>query len=459
MDTRPYNDYVLDESVKAGWISDEQAQLVRQALGQMPHLSALDLMSEQGILPAERTATFLKLIADATGTHGTAPAPESTPVPAGTKVAVQTHGFHEPHDPGLDHGGADIQSFLRHAVEVEASDLHLGPDFPPLLRYNGQLVPIAPDAEPLSPALTERLARQFLTAEQQHQVEEGGAVDFCYEAPGLARFRTSVVRQRRGWESVFRVINSRVRTMAELGLPPVLYELIKYHNGLILVTGSVGSGKTTTMAAMINQINGERRDHIITLEDPIEYVFSSQGCQITQREVHTHTESFATALRASLREDPDVIMVGEMRDLETISLAITASETGHLVLATLHTSSAARTMQRLLDVFPVEQQAQIRTMVSESIRGVVCQQLVPRADGKGRVMAMEIMVNNPAVANLIREGNNHLLPGQIQIGKKQGMSLMDDSLLDLVQKKLITKEEAYQRSSNQKTMAASLAGV
>jgi twitching motility protein PilT len=456
MDTRPYNDYILDESVKAGWIGDEQAQLVRQALGQMPHLSALDLMTEQGILPAQHAETFRKLIADAQGANGTAAVAEPAPGPEVTEI--HTHGFSDPHAPALDHGDAAIHDFLRHAVEVEASDIHLGPDFPPLLRYNGQLTPISQDADALTPAQTERLARQFLSAEQQRMVEEGGAVDFCYEAPGLARFRTSVVRQRRGWESVFRIINSRVRTMAELGLPTVLFDLIKYHNGLILVTGSVGSGKTTTMASMINQINKERRDHIITLEDPIEYVFQSQGCQITQREVHTHTESFATALRASLREDPDVIMVGEMRDLETISLAITASETGHLVLATLHTSSAARTMQRLLDVFPVDQQAQIRTMVSESIRGVVCQQLVPRADGKGRVMAMEIMVNNPAVANLIREGNNHLLPGQIQIGKKQGMILMDDCLVELVKKKMITAEEAYQRASNQKAMGASLAG-
>jgi twitching motility protein PilT len=455
MDTRPYNDYVLDSSIQAGWITAEQAQIVRQALGHMPHLSALDLMAEQGILGERHVAKFQELIAQAVSA---ASAPASG-APADTAARVEVHhDFNEPHAAGLDSGEATIQEFLSHAVHVEASDLHLGPDFPPLLRYNGLLTPIAEGAQVLTPAQTERLARQFLTPEQQQVVEEHGAIDFCYEAPGLARFRTSVVRQRRGWESVFRVINTRVRSMKELGLPPVLYELIKYHNGLILVTGSVGSGKTTTLAAMVNEINRERRDHIITLEDPIEYVFQPEGCQITQREIHTHTESFATALRASLREDPDVIMVGEMRDLETISLAITASETGHLVLATLHTSSAARTMQRLLDVFPVDQQAQIRTMVSESIRGVICQQLVPRADGKGRVMALEIMRNNPAIANNIRKGDNHLLPGTIQIGRNQGMVLMDDSLFELVVQKLITKEEAYQRASNQKEMAARLAG-
>lgn len=454
MDTRPYNDYVLDSSVQAGWISSEQAQIIRQALPQMPQVSALDLMAEQGILSERHANRFRELIAQASQ-----PQPATSALPTARAAAEVHHDFNEPHAASLDTGEAPIHDFLRHAVHVEASDLHLGPDFPPLLRYNGLLTPIAEGAAVLTPEQTERLARQFLTAEQQRVVEENGAVDFCYQAPDGTRYRTSVVRQRRGWESVFRVINSRVRTMEELGLPPVLYELIKYHNGLILVTGSVGSGKTTTLAAMVNQINKERRDHIITLEDPIEYVFQPEGCQITQREVHTHTESFATALRASLREDPDVIMVGEMRDLETISLAITASETGHLVLATLHTSSAARTMQRLLDVFPVEQQAQIRTMVSESIRGVVCQQLVPRADGKGRVLALEIMRNNPAIANLIRKGDNHLLPGNIQIGRNQGMILMDDSLFHLVEQKLITKEEAYQRATDQKGMAARLAGL
>lgn len=455
MDTRPFNDYVLDSSVQAGWISQEQAQIIRQALPQMPQISALDLMAEQGILNERRVAKFRELIAQAVQPQPARAEPEGH----ATKVEVHHHDFNDPHAPNLDTGEAPVHDYLRHAFEVGASDLHLGPDFPPLLRYNGLLTPIAEGAQVLTPAQTERLARQFLTPEQARIVEEQGAIDFCYQAPDGTRYRTSVVRQRRGWESVFRVINNQVKTMQELGLPPVLYELIKYHNGLILVTGSVGSGKTTTLAAMIDQINKERRDHIITLEDPIEYVFQPRGCQITQREIHVHTESFATALRASLREDPDVIMVGEMRDLETISLAITASETGHLVLATLHTNSAARTMQRLLDVFPVEQQAQIRTMVSESIRGVICQQLVPRADGKGRVLALEIMRNNPAIANLIRKGDNHLLPGNIQIGRNQGMILMDDSLFHLVEQGLITKEEAFQRAADPKGMAARLAGL
>jgi len=228
--------------------------------------------------------------------------------------------------------------------------------------------------------------------------------------------------------------------------------LTQYHNGLVLVTGSVGSGKSTTLAALVEEVNQTRHDHIITLEDPIEYILESKGCHITQREVHTHTQSFAAALRGSLREDPDVIMVGEMRDLETIQLAITASETGHLVLGTLHTANAPRTLDRLLDVFPVNQRDQIRVMVSESLRGIISQQLVPRMDGKGRALAVEILVNTPAVAHTIREGKTFMLPGIIQTGRKLGMKLMDDSLVELYDKQIISQEEAYARAEQKGLM-------
>jgi twitching motility protein PilT len=234
--------------------------------------------------------------------------------------------------------------------------------------------------------------------------------------------------------------------MDELRLPEHLKLLTRYQNGLILVTGSVGTGKSTTLAAMVQQINIERHDHIITLEDPIEYVIHSKNCHVSQREIFTHTESFATALRAALREDPDVIMVGEMRDLETIALAITAAETGHLVLATLHTANASRTLDRLLDVFPPEQQEHIRVMVAESLRGVISHQLVPRKDGTGRALALEILTNSPAVANVIRENKTYMLPGIIQTGKKQGMRLMDDALIDLYNRDVISAEEAYARA-------------
>ena len=232
--------------------------------------------------------------------------------------------------------------------------------------------------------------------------------------------------------------------------------LTQYQNGLVLVTGAVGSGKSTTLAALINEINHQRNDHIITLEDPIEYVIDSSNCHVNQREVHTHTESFSQALRAALREDPDIIMVGEMRDLETISLAITAAETGHLVLATLHTGSAARTLDRILDVFPTEQREQIRIMVGESLRGIISQQLVPRADGTGRELALELLVNTPAVSSIIRDGKTFMLPGVMQTGKNVGMIMMDDALAKLYRDGIITQEEALGRAVDRGTLKANL---
>ena len=261
-----------------------------------------------------------------------------------------------------------VDDYLEVGQKAGASDVHLAVNAQPRWRLHGRLEPIWPDAPLLTAEQTAALAEAFVPDVYKNELKTRGDSDFAYENE-FARYRTSVVRQRLGIEIVFRVINSHVRTMDELGLPERLKLLTRYQNGLILATGSVGTGKSTTLAAMVEQVNMERRDHIITLEDPIEYILTSKNCHVTQREIFTHSDSFATALRASLREDPDVIMVGEMRDLETISLAITAAETGHLVLATLHTSSAARTLDRLLDVFPPHQQEQIRVMVSESLRG------------------------------------------------------------------------------------------
>ncbi len=350
---------------------------------------------------------------------------------------------------------AHVDDFLLLGQRVGASDIHLGVNSPPIWRLHGILQPIWPDAPRLTAAQTAALANGFLSDLHKEQLEQRGDADFAYSTP-FGRFRTSVVRQRLGTDLVFRIINTNVRTMDELGLPEHLKLLTRYQNGLILVTGSVGSGKSTTLASLVEQVNIERHDHIITLEDPIEYVFEPKGCHITQREVHTHTMSFGAALRGALREDPDVIMVGEMRDLETISLAITASETGHLVLGTLHTGNASRTLDRLLDVFPVDQQEQIRIMVSESLRGIISQQLIPRPDGLGRVLALETLTNTPAVANVIREAKTYMLPGIIQTSKKQGMQLMDDAMVDLFKAGYISADEAYARAEQKQTMREQL---
>ncbi|MGB7790178.1 MAG: PilT/PilU family type 4a pilus ATPase [Terrimicrobiaceae bacterium] len=363
------------------------------------------------------------------------------------KVEVVAEGGSSP----LEH----VDHYLMIGKESGASDIHLAVGSPPSWRRFGTLEPIWLKASTLAAPDTEKLAAGFLTAAQWQVIADRGDVDFAY-SNSFGRYRACIVKQRLGYDLTFRIISSQIRTMAELGLPSQLKLLTQYHNGLILVTGTVGSGKSTTLAALVEEINLTRRDHIITLEDPIEYLIPSKSCHVTQREVRTHTVSFADALRGALREDPDVIMVGEMRDLETISLAITASETGHLVLGTLHTGNAARTLDRVLDVFPNDQRDQIRVMVSESLRGIISQQLVPRADNTGRCLAMEILMNNPAVGNLIRDGKTFMLPGVIQTGKKQGMQLMDDSLLHLYEAGLINIEEALYRAENKTLMSQAL---
>ena len=344
-----------------------------------------------------------------------------------------------------------VDDYLKIGREYDCSDIHLAVASKPSWRRFGVLQPIWDNGAKLKAEDTERLARSMLEDKQWAKLNERGDIDFAY-ANEFGRFRASVVRQRLGFDIVFRIIDGTVRSMDDLGLPEALRVLTRYHNGLILVTGSVGSGKSTTLAALVDEINGDRLDHIITLEDPIEFIFKPKTCHINQREVGLHTESFAAALRGALREDPDIIMVGEMRDLETISLAITAAETGHLVLGTLHTGSAARTLDRVLDVFPVDQRDQIRIMVSESLRGIVSQQLVPRIDGSGRELAMEVLVNTPAVANCIREGKTFMLSGVMQTGRNVGMITMDESLKRLYDKGTISREECLARSEDKASM-------
>jgi twitching motility protein PilT len=350
---------------------------------------------------------------------------------------------------------AKVDNYLRYAVNVGASDLHIICDSIPHVRLHGELRPVK--ANKITPAESKSMATEILTPEQQQIFERELDIDFCYEARGIGRFRTNVLHQRNGVNAIFRVVPSHIRTLDDLGFPAQVKDLTRHSQGMVLVTGPAGSGKTTTLAAMIDYINSERKLHIITIEDPVEYLHPRKMASVTQREVPKHTGSFAAGLRAALREDPDVILIGELRDLETVSLAITAAETGHLVFGTLHTRSACKTVDRIIDVFPPSQQSQVRAMFAESMRGIISQQLIPRADGQGRVLAHEILLDNPAIANLIREGKTFQIPSLMQIGVKEGMVLMDHCLLRLLNARLITQEQALSRIENRKLMPAQTA--
>ena len=338
---------------------------------------------------------------------------------------------------------AKIDSFFNLMMEVGASDLHLASGSQPILRVRGEMERVA--HPPLDNDVLKTMLYEITPEYKVKVFEETGDVDFGYEIAGRARFRANFFNQKYGVAAVFRQIPSTVLTTEQLGLPPIMKKFAMLHKGLILVTGPTGSGKSTTLAAIVDYANKSRKDHIITVEDPIEFVHQSQGCLVNHREVGLHTKSFATALRGALREDPDVILVGEMRDLETIELALTAAATGHLVFGTLHTPSAAKTIDRVIDVFPAAQQNQIRNTLSEGLRGVVAQNLFKRADIKGRVAALEILVVTPAIANLIREAKTYQIPGMLQVGKKYGMQTLDDAIMDLVNRKMISPEDAYDR--------------
>jgi len=339
-----------------------------------------------------------------------------------------------------------LDRLLEHTLRSGASDLHIHSNSTVKLRRDGQLAELAP--EPMDPRTAEKLVLEILDPEQATALRDKGQIDFAYELPGVGRFRSNAYRQQRGMDAVFRAIPPQPPSLEELGLPSSLARFANFHQGMVLLTGPAGCGKSSTLAALVNIINGERSDHIITIEDPIEYIHPSKQCVVNQRQVGTHTNSFARALRGALREDPDIIAIGELRDLETISLALTAAETGHLVLATLHTNNAIRTVNRILGVFPPSQQDQIRTMVSESLRAVVSQRLVTRADGNGRVPALEILVVNKAVGNLIRENKTFQIKSVLQTGGAQGMCLLDASLADLLKKGVITREEALKHTDD-----------
>jgi twitching motility protein PilT len=338
---------------------------------------------------------------------------------------------------------AKIDAFFKLVNEQGASDLHLIAGQVPIIRLHGDLERIkyqVLDNDELKKMLYE------ITPEPKIKVfEETGDVDFGYEIPNVARYRANFFNQKYGVGAVFRQIPTKIQTAHDLGLPPILPRAAMLHKGLVLVTGPTGSGKSTTLAAMLDHANRQRKDHIITLEDPIEFVHQSQGCVVNHREVGTHTQSFASGLRGALREDPDIILVGEMRDLETIRLALEAAATGHLVLATLHTTNAAKTVDRVIEVFPHDEQNQVRNTLSTSLKLVVAQNLFKRIDRKGRCCALEVMVCNAAIQNLIRENKTFQIPSMIQVGKKYGMQTLDDAIMEVLQKKWISAEEAYDK--------------
>ena len=355
---------------------------------------------------------------------------------------------------------AQIDALFNLMFSEKASDLHLSAGNPPILRIHGELTRV--DAPALQDDLLKVMLYEIAPEYKIKTFEETGDVDFGYEITGVSRFRANFFTQKNGIAAVFRQIPTTVLSFEDFEkvgapLPAVLKKFAMLHKGLVVVTGPTGSGKSTTLAAIVDYANKNRRDHIITVEDPIEFVHQSKSCLVNHREVGVHTKSFASALRGALREDPDIILVGELRDLETIELALTAASTGHLVFGTLHTQSAAKTVDRIIDVFPADQQNKIRATLSESVKGVIAQNLFKRVDKKGRVAALEILVFNTAVANMVREGKTHQIPGMIQVGKKYGNTPLDDSIMDHLKMKRISPEEAYEKSLDRKKFRPFLA--
>jgi len=342
---------------------------------------------------------------------------------------------------------ANLHQLLKAMIEKGASDLHITTSSPPQLRIDGKLNPLK--MPPLSPPETKQLCYSVLTDAQKHRFEETNELDLSFGVRGLSRFRANVFLQRGAVAGAFRAIPYKVKSFEELGLPRAVLEMTKKPRGLVLVTGPTGSGKSTTLASIIDRINTERNDHIVTIEDPIEYLHPHKGCLVNQREVGADTKNFANALKYILRQDPDVVLIGEMRDLETIEAALTVAETGHLAFATLHTNSTVQTINRIVDVFPPYQQSQVRAQLSFVLEGVMCQSLLPRANGPGRVLTLEVMVPNPAIRNLIREDKIHQIYSQMQIGQdKFGMQTFNQSLASLYVRHMITLEDAVGRSSD-----------
>ncbi|MBW3647485.1 MAG: type IV pilus twitching motility protein PilT [Actinobacteria bacterium] len=379
-------------------------------------------------------------------------APSPAVAPAAPLVPAQASpAATEPAEAAVRIGAEDttedaafLSNLLLYVLEHKSSDLHLTVGARPTVRQNGHLAPLE-DFPVLTPQVIQKTMYAIMSQKQREKFEEGLELDFAYSLPGKARFRVNLYKQRDSVGAAFRLIPYEIKKLEDLGVPPAVANFAMLPRGFVLVTGPTGSGKSTTLASVVDLANRNRRDHIMTVEDPIEFLHTHKGCLVNQREVGEDTWSFKNALKHVLRQDPDIILVGEMRDLETIEIALTAAETGHLVMATLHTQDAAQTIDRVIDVFPPSQQQQVRVMLSGALQGVVCQQLVKTADGKGRVVAAEVMVATPAIRNLIREGKTHQIYSALQAGAKHGMSTMDSNLASLVKSNKITYDAALEK--------------
>jgi twitching motility protein PilT len=425
--------------VERGWIDGAQLRRLIEAQKQVVAKHRAKAAIDQVDAVPEVAAAPAPVAAPAAAASAAASAAGS---PASAASAVRV---------SLPTAGAELDALteiLREGVERKASDVHVHAGLPIRFRLHGAFV--ARDENAIPPGRAEALVRAALAPEQAATLDERGQLDLALALPGVGRFRVNAFREQRGLDAVFRAVPAEPPTLEDLGLPASLAKFTNYHQGLVLVTGPANCGKSSTLAALVRILNEERRDHILTIEDPIEFVHRSNRCVVNQRSVGPHTRSFARALRAALREDPDVVVIGELRDFETVSLALTAAETGHLVLGTLHTNGAIRTINRIVGVFPADQQEQVRSMVSESLRAVVSQRLAASADGAGRVPALEILVVNKAIGNLIRENKTFQIHSQLQMGASQGMCLLDDSLNKLVKEKVVTKEEALRHCEDPK---------
>jgi twitching motility protein PilT len=409
----------------------EPAFVVETTAGQAIVIGATETGAGVGIRPVEgRDSGFVAQ--DLATLKAEAPVSNTAavqPKPATTAVAASA-------------GAPPIDRLFHVMFERKASDLHLSVGMPPLIRKDGEITPLEADAPTLDAEAMTALLDPIMPQKNRDEFLDRHDTDFAYEIAGLARFRSNMFLDRKGPGAVFRVIPSKILTAEDLGLSPYILQLCRLSKGLVLVTGPTGSGKSTTLCAMVDYINRNRADHIITIEDPIEFVHENKKCLMNQREVHTHTDGFKDALRAALREDPDIVLVGEMRDLETVAIAIETAETGHLVFGTLHTTTAASTVDRVIDQFPTDRQAQIRIMLSESLKGVIAQTLCKKIGG-GRIAALEVLIVTGAVSNLIRESKTFQIPSIMQVGKSIGMVSLNDALMDLVAKKLVAPEEAY----------------